>query len=138
MRVESRTIDTGEKKTFFGIEARRLITTNERAGSAGKETIDGWYVDRKSVGEMCRIAEKPLPTHYLVETTLAAYPEVADVHHTGPMPSGLAMSLTFTSTAAQGQIVKSERVVEEYSEAPLKDSFFELPTGLRENPKLLK
>ena len=49
--VESRTVDTGERKTFFGFEAKHLITTTRLASSGNgrdaEETIDGWYIDHE-------------------------------------------------------------------------------------------
>lgn len=48
--IERRTVDTGEQKTLFGRQARRMITTVRRTpqgatSPTGEETIDAWYLD---------------------------------------------------------------------------------------------
>ena len=49
--VETETVDTGERKDFFGRTARHVITTRrivplDRAKQGRRETVtDGWYID---------------------------------------------------------------------------------------------
>ena len=52
VRIESRTVDTGEKRAILGLTAKRFITTIERStqnGVGGNETIDGWYVEHEQL-----------------------------------------------------------------------------------------
>ena len=67
-------------------------------------------------------------------------PQIAQFHHTGPVPSGLAVKLTvFTIKAARppDRILTTEETVEELSDSPLNPSLFELPPGFSENSHLL-
>jgi hypothetical protein len=49
--VETETIDTGERREFFGRPARRVITTRRvvplpgSRGEQGRTVTDGWYID---------------------------------------------------------------------------------------------
>jgi hypothetical protein len=75
---------------------------------------------------------------------LATYPEIADPHHVGPVPTGLAVQLTDTTKwtgqkyGASGRTMKSEIMVESISDLPLDPKLFDIPAGFRENPALLK
>jgi hypothetical protein len=75
---------------------------------------------------------------------LVTYPELADVHHVGPVPMGLGVQVHHTikwegdKYGARGKTMTSERLVESISDLPLDPKTFEIPTGFRENPRLLK
>jgi hypothetical protein len=144
--IDSHTVDTGERKTFFGHPAKHLVTTNRRgpdkSSSGGEEILDGWYIDHEGPDNNCDpdyVHSEPL---YAVGTTLATYPDVAQFHHTGPLPAGLAVKLTYTSKLSKdgspGRTMTDERTVEELSDSPLSRSLFELPPGFHENPELLR
>ncbi len=143
--VESQTIDTGERKTFFGYLARHLITTNrlrdEKAGG-GQETIDGWYIDHEGRDGNCAPDYVHSEPYYVVGTGLVMYPDVAQLHHTGPLPAGLAVKLTLcvkTAGTKRGATVRTitiDETVEHLSDAPLSPSLFELPSGFHGNPDL--
>lgn len=138
VRIESKTVDTGERQTIFGLQARHLITTNERQDTHERETIDGWYLDRDPIGTSCYRSEGPKAPYAAVGSTLVRFPKIADLQHTGPMPFGEAVKLKITGKYADGKTVTGERTVEEFSEAPLADSLFVVPAGFKENSQLFK
>ena len=146
VQVESKTVDTGERKVLFGHPARHLITTTRRPDangrSGGEEVLDGWYIDHELPDRNCAPDFVRSEPYYVIGTTLADYPDVAQFHHTGPLPTGLAVILKFTSRlaatkdGAPGRTITIEETVEELSDSPLSPSLFQLPNGLRENPQL--
>jgi hypothetical protein len=140
VRIESRTVDTGEKKGILGFTARHFITTVERPtinGIGGSETIDGWYVEHE------RVECSALPLFEL-GAMLVSYPELPDAHHVGPVPTGLAVQVTDTirwaggKYGASGRTIKSELTVESIDDSLLDPKIFDIPAGFRENPQLLK
>jgi hypothetical protein len=144
VQVESRTIETGERKTFFGYEAKHFITTVKPAGSDGEEITDGWYIDHERPENNCTPEFTRSDPFYVIRTMLAMYPKVAQFHHSGPLPTGLAVKVTRTvkfagnGSRAPGRTLTSEEIVEDLSDSPLRPSLFELPSRLRENSKLLR
>ena len=147
VQVESKTADTGERKTFFGHVAKHLITTTNRADDksvGGEEIVDGWYIDHELPDRSCApdfVREEP---YYVIGTTLVEYPDFAQFHHSGPLPTGLAVRLKITHKFAAtkggtiGRTITVEKTVEELSDSPLSPSMFQLPSGLYENPQLFR
>jgi len=148
VQVESKTVDTGERKTFFGFEAKHLITTTKRAaasgGTGGEEIIDGWYIDHDRADNNCAPESVRAEPFFVVPTLLldpgTEYPEY---HHTGPLPVGLAVKEIRTEhlAARNGEAARTltmEETVEELSDSPLTPAMFDLPAGLKENPQLFR
>lgn len=147
VQVESKTVDTGERKVFFGHVAKHLITTTKRADGnslGGEDVVDGWYIDHELPDRYCApdfVREEP---YYVIGTTLVEYPEVVQFHHIGPLPTGLTVRLKVTSKLAAtkgdavGRTITIEKTVEELSDSPLSPSLFQLPSGLHENPQLFR
>jgi hypothetical protein len=148
VQVESKTVDTGERKVFFGHSAKHLITTTrllrDENNTGGEETMDGWYIEHERPDNKCAPDYVRSEPYYVIGTTFANYPDIAQVHHTGPLPTGLAVKLkmtvkdTRTKNGTPGRTITSEETVEDLSDSPLSPSLFELPTGLHENPQLLR
>jgi len=148
VQVESKTVDTGERKVLFGHPARHLITTTKRAhasgGSGGEEIFDGWYIDHELPDRSCAPDFVRTEPYYVTGTALVDYPDVAQIHHTGPLPTGLAVKLKVISKHAAtkhgtpGRTITVEKTVEELSDSPLSPSLFQLPNGLHENPELFQ
>ncbi|HVP42692.1 MAG TPA: hypothetical protein VMS96_04640 [Terriglobales bacterium] len=142
VRIESRTVDTGERKAILGLTARRFVTTVERPtnnGTGGTETVDAWYVEHQQVECPSMTA---LPGE-LGGALVVTYPELADVHHVGPVPIGLAVQVRHTikwigDKYGAGKTMISERVVESITDSRLDPNTFEIPAGFHENPGLLK
>lgn len=148
--IESSTVDTGERKTFFGRPAKHLVTTNRRlpdkTSAGGEETLDGWYIDHEGPDNDCTpdyVHSDPY-YYYAAGTALVTYPEISRFHHIGPLPTGLAVKLTYTVKVAPtkdgslGRTMTDERTVEDLSDSTLSPSLFELPAGFRENSNLLR
>ncbi len=148
IQVASKTVDTGERKVFFGYQARHLITTTKRAdahgSSGGEETLDGWYIDHELPDHDCAPDFVRSEPYYVTGTALVDYPDIAQVHHTGPLPRGLAVKsqliskLAGTKKSTAVRIITIEKTVLELSDSPLSLSIFELPNGLHENPQLFR
>lgn len=145
--VESKTVDTGERKVFFGYSARHLITTTKLLNSShqgDEETIDGWYIEHETLDRNCAPDFVRYEPFYVVGTALVAYPDMAQFQHTGPLPTGLAISLKMTGKRAAlkdgspARTITIEKTVEELSDSPLDPSLFDLPGGFDENPQLLR
>jgi len=144
--VESRTADTGERKKFFGFEAKHLITTNRAASgnsSDGEEIIDGWYIDHDEADNNCAPDSARAELSHVIPTLLRGPMEIPEFHHTGPLPTGLVVKETHTvhftaKGGAAARVITAEDSVEELSDSPLMPSVFELPAGMKENPQLWK
>jgi hypothetical protein len=147
IQVESKTVDTGERKVFFGHSAKHLITTTKRAdanGRGGEETLDGWYIDHEHPDRYCAPDFVRSEPYFVIGTALVDYPNITQLHHTGVLPTGLAVVSKFTGKSAAtkegkpGRIITIEKTVEELSDSPLSPSLFELPKGVHENPELFR
>lgn len=103
--IERATVDTGERRDFFGRVARHLITheTRSNAGWSGSGEIDGWYVDSEFLPREKRGT--------VVALLIAgdARPRVR-VNQTGPAPAGLAVKESqishYTLPMARGKLTK--------------------------------
>jgi hypothetical protein len=139
VQVESKTIDTGERKMFFGHPAKHFITTIRRAvqdKNGGEDILDGWYIDHEVADNNCAPDYAHHDPFYVLGTALVMYPEIAQFKHSGPMPEGLTVMLTRTVRYATGGTVTVQETVEELSDSPLPETLFKLPTGFRENHEL--
>src|SRR5258708_21557368 len=102
VQIESHTIDTGERKAFFGYTAKHLITTIKRTpgkgDKGGEETIDGWYIDHEPADLHCAPEFVSTQAMYVLGTTLTKYPDIPHLYHSGPLPTGIAVPLTLPHT----------------------------------------
>lgn len=146
--VESRTVDTGERKTFFGHPAKHFITTIRRLQSkdnaGGEESIDGWYIAHERPDKNCAPEYTNNQLSYLLPTGLVTYPDVPQFHHIGPLPIGLAVKLIHTIKFAgpesntSGQTFTTDETVEDLVDSPVQPSLFQLPAGFHENSQLFR
>lgn len=142
VRIESRTGATSEKKVVFGFTAKHFITTIERPmknGIGGSEVVDAWYIEH---GRIECPSTRSLPGE-LSGAILVDYPELPDMHHVGPIPTGSPVEMTITTKWAggrhgSGSTSKSEWSVESISDSAIDPKTFDVPTGFRVNPDLLK
>jgi hypothetical protein len=76
--LESRTIDKGESKEFFGYSAKHLLTTTRRApkdsNQGGEEIIDGWYIDHEPADHNCAPGFVRSEPFYVLATVLLCTP----------------------------------------------------------------
>jgi hypothetical protein len=146
--VESHTVDTGERKTFFGHPAKHFITTIKRPRSkdngGGEESIDGWYIDHERPDNNCAPDYTANQLSYWLPTGLVTYPDVPQFRHTGPLPAGLAVKLIHTikfvgsESNAADQTFATEETVEDLVDSSVQPSLFELPSGFHENSQLFR
>src|SRR5581483_7119524 len=145
IELQSTTVETGERKTFFGHPARHFITTTEAANNSkagGEETVDGWYIDHETPDNDCAPDYVHTDPFYAIGSALVMPPQIAHFNHTGPVPTGLAVQLTVTHKTPGGKgtgarVIRTEETVEELFDSPLGTSLFDLPSGLSQNPNLL-
>ncbi|HUK48126.1 MAG TPA: hypothetical protein VLW06_11065 [Terriglobales bacterium] len=147
VQVESHTVDTGERRVIFGYTAKHLITTTKvpasRTNKGGEEVMDGWFADHEGLDTECMPDYARSEPIYAIGTGLVSYPQVPEFHHSGPLPSGLPLKVTlritqFGADNGANRTITVEKTVEKISDAPIKPALFELPKGLRENPRLLR
>jgi hypothetical protein len=132
--VVSSIADVGERKTAFGLQARRVITVLDRQPQAGacdqvKQRIetDAWYIDApKAVA-----AQPPSPP----QTNAAACRDEIKVNQTGDTSLvGFPISYTTTMPGADGKPLVMQMEVTEFEVTGLDPSLFEIPAGMTEAP----
>ena len=145
LRIETTTLDTGERKEFFGHTAKHVITTVrqiplEGSKSTAQEMVkDGWYIDLDtsiSCGEK-RLSGKP--AHGFLTSGNAPI-ERREFVDKGEPESGFAIEQKITTTAAMtlsdgtqnDRTSVQELRVTQLVEGPLDPGLFTVPTGFRQ------
>lgn len=117
IEIQSTTVETGERKTFFGHPARHFITTTRRVAEnskeGGEETVDGWYIEHETPDNNCTPDYVHTDPFYVIGTALVMWPQIAHFNHTGPVPTGLAVQLTVThktsgSSDTTARVIRTE------------------------------
>jgi hypothetical protein len=148
LRIEESTVDTGERKDFFGHVARHVITTRKETPLEGahreadESVTDGWYIDLDT-----RIAcdrRWPEAKHegqkaiaYL--TTGDAPPERIEAAQKGEPERGFPVEWRISSksefTLSDGtkrtRTSKEKMQIVEFMEGPLDPALFEVPAGFK-------
>ncbi len=144
LRIESNTVDTGERAEFFGRPARHYVTTVKRTplgdlathGGASEEIEDAWYIDLQVPSSNC------MPQYFegrgAVAILVAGDPDSIqpEVKRTGPVPEGLIVKMKRTTTSSSpGRNAERastfETQVTELSEEPLDPALFQVPPGFK-------
>jgi hypothetical protein len=130
VRVETETVDTGERRDFFGHLARHVITTRRVVpliasnGGDRQTVIDGWYIDLDTAVS-CEPWWWSGPGHaFLTLNRKGDPPERPTFTDIGEPERGY---LVLSTTTDGGSI--SEMEVTELSTAPLDPALFDVPTG---------
>ncbi len=149
LRIETTTVDTGERKEFFGRLARHVIITTKQMpleGShteAGQTVSDGWYIDFER-----RLACEPKRDGAVQHGWLTSVasgrgrevqPEKPEFVDTGPRESGFAVKVKRTSpgtkTWPDGRTEPFQSTFEsevtQFEEGPLDPALFEVPTDFK-------
>jgi hypothetical protein len=126
--------DTGERKTFFGFNARRLKTSmvidaTPEACNATKMRMetDGWYIDLE-YGLNC-----PSDRPYMPPTQAGGRPECQDeirFKNVGTVKLGYPVLMTMTMYGPDGRTMTTTTTeVVELSKATLDAALFDIPAG---------
>jgi hypothetical protein len=140
LRIETSTLDTGERKEFFGHTARHVIITRkqiplERSHSEPQETVtDGWYIDLDPQVSCDRRLSKGKRAHgYVVAGKQPAEkPELVDIgeSETGfPVQSVMVSKGTYTLPDGTNKQTnsKTETLVTQLELGSLDPGLFEIP-----------
>lgn len=143
VREETKTVDTGERKNFFGHEARHVIKTEKTIPLAGSHSEpqewvrDGWYIDLDtSISCGVRWPSRNLsPRHEYY----AAGGERYEIIDDGVRVTGFAIEWRHTSRTTtvlpngdKREIVYiTEQKITEFYEGPLDSALFEVPGEFR-------
>jgi hypothetical protein len=131
--INRETVDTGERKIFFGRSARRLRTREKREGL--EEEIDGWYVNDEGFPSMLRGRGGAVAMLVFDVPEAAHARPVLKLNQTGPAPTGLAVwqKRTVAQVSPDGSHHNYESVTEvtELTEGVLPDDLFRPPEGYR-------
>lgn len=128
VRVATTIVDTGERKTLFGQQARHVKTTIDRqpmpgACDAAKQRIetDGWYVDSPVI-----LSAQPPPT----STPAGCVDQMQATVNGDPKVLGFPLAYTTTVVGDDGKPVIAAMEVSEYELTTLDAALFEIPPGL--------
>lgn len=155
VRSETTTVDTGERKEFFGHAARHVVTTWKKVPLAGshsepQETVtDAWYVDLDTTTS-CEVTWWSRSIGHLRQGLLAVGGERYEYVDKGTPDPGFAIERKFTSrltiTLPDGTKKETAQTFElkvtEFYEGTLDPALFEVPSSfrqvreLRRNPPL--
>jgi hypothetical protein len=143
--VETETVDTGERKEFFGHKARRVLTTRRiiplAGATRGAETTvtDGWYVDLDAHISCEPSRRSARSSHaFLSVHKQGEQGDVPTFKDVGEPETGFAIATktsSGTTTSADGStrqyVSISETQVTELSTAVIDPALFEIPSGFR-------
>ncbi len=130
MRVETETVDTGDRRDIFGRPARHVITTQRVTPFGGPSprnsvsVMDGWYIDLDTQLS-CEPDSRGAAGHAILIAHMHGDPPARPTFvHVGDPEYGYAVQRRTTD----GDSVM-EMEVTELSTAPLDPSLFEVPAG---------
>jgi hypothetical protein len=133
-RITVHAVDTGERRRFGPLSARRVVTTTitemTRARPSRRETRvqDGWYVDIPS--ESCRDAEEA--GEYVAIGSRAGEPAGrTEVIHRGNGRRGFPLIETDRTDVSGSSSSQSKTELIELSDRPIDASVFDVPAGYR-------
>lgn len=144
LRIEIETVDTGERREFFGRTARHVITTRKQIALQGsrsepQETVtDGWYIDldTRLRCERNLFSGKRGHAYLVAGNQPAEKPEFVDI---GEPETGFPVQLVSVSTSTQTlrdgsrkeRTSKHETLVIGLEVSPLDPRLFEIPPGFK-------
>jgi len=147
LRIEITTVDTGERKEFFGRTARHLIATRKQIplegskSDAQQKVTDGWFIDLDTSISCDRRspADKRVHTHAFLAAGNMPVEKIEFVDN-GEPETGFATEWKITSPEAitlpdstkKEHASISEMRVTQLVEGPLDPALFTIPTGFRQ------
>jgi hypothetical protein len=146
LRIETTTVDTGERKEFFGHTARHIITTRKQTplesskSEAQQMVTDGWYIDLETSISCDRQRPEGKRDHAHALLVAGNMPvEKIEFIDNGAPETGFAIQWKITSVAfrlrdgtKKEQTSFSEMRMTQLVEGPLDSALFAVPTGFRQ------
>ena len=149
LRIETLTLDTGDRRDFFGHTARRVITTRKQIPLEGsranaQETVtDGWYIDLDTSISCDPTRLSGRPVHAFVHAFLTGGNtpiEKIEFVDEGEPESGFAIesklttkeAITLSNGAKKDRTFVHEMRVTQLVEGPLDLALFTIPAGFRQ------
>jgi hypothetical protein len=144
--VETETVDTGERKEYFGHTARHVVTTRRVIPLAGAKrradttVTDGWYIDLDSHISCEPSWRSARSGHgFLTATIKGEAGDVPTFKDIGEPERGFAVAskgttsgtITSPDGSTRQQVSTWETEVTELSTAAIDPAFFELPLGFK-------
>lgn len=144
LRIEITTVDTGERKDFFGHVARHVVTTTKETPLEGSHSVaqesatDGWYIDfdpRIS----CDMKWPQNKKGFARLTIGNALPERVEFIHKGDAETGFPVEwkvmskdeLALPDGTKKETATKNDMRIVEFVEGPLDPGLFEVPVGFK-------
>ena len=146
--VETKTVDTGERRVAFGYRARRVVTVRRQFRAtdpaAAEETVtDGWYIDldtRSSCGRTDQGRGVLLAVAHPVEGRADApsvvFKDVGQAEEGFPIDTIVTWSVAERRVLHQSASAVTRRVVTHLSRQPLDPTLFEVPPGFRSTDRI--
>lgn len=144
-------VDTGERKEIFGHIARHLITKEKRIGGSEncycgntESEIDGWYIDPETL-PLPQRRKGGVAAHMVTFSVGGSGDRCSDkieVHRTGP-DTGFPLKETTTwlgkgaQTNNTAKAYSSTIEVVEFSEAPLEQALFRVPSDFKKVKEII-
>jgi hypothetical protein len=145
--LETTTVDTGERREFFGHTARHVITTRKQTPLEGsqsqpQETVtDGWYIDLDNRISCDRKWREGAHAYvYARSSTDSRAPDRPKFVDVGKPEAGFAVALKTTTRGTYAMpdgtkketITTSEMTVTQLEAGALQAAVFEIPAGFRQ------
>jgi hypothetical protein len=130
LAIDIESTDTGERRTMFGREVRRVITLERRQTEGGPKSesrTDGWYLESDSLPPAMRAR-----TGVLLGAVYGQAPPGLKINRRGLVEKGLPIlaTTTMTNTRADRHLETKPEVTELF-EGQLDPALFEPPPGFR-------
>ncbi len=147
LRIEITTVDTGERKEFFGHAARHIVTTRKQIPLEGSKSnaqqmaTDGWYIDLDTNISCDRHIPEGKRVHVHAFLTTGNMPvEKVEFIDNGEPETGFAIQWKMTTKEAitlpdgtkKEDTSISEMRVTQLVEGPLDPALFSTPTEFRQ------
>jgi hypothetical protein len=143
--IETKTVQTGERKTAFGFTARRVIATERRiplddkTNAASETETDGWYIDLETKPACERLGADAHAVLVGSVSEAGGPPRrlpVVTFRDIGRRERGFAIETRITTRGPDYSFVM-RRVVRELTREQLDPALFEIPPGFHDAESFL-
>jgi hypothetical protein len=145
LRIETSTLDTGDRRDFFGHTARHVITTRRQiplegsTSNAQEMVTDGWYIDLDTSISCDPKRHSGKAAHAFLAVGNAPIEKMEFVDK-GEPESGFAIewkittkeAITLSDGTKKDRTFVHEMCVKQLVEGPLEPALFTIPTGFRQ------